>query len=349
MIKKLKLADVQVFSYENTARAEAEEILKWCDVVVSQSPAGVGSVALALKYQEMGKVVISDYDDLVYSCSPFNPAYKTLGIKSVKVKDVNGVEQDLWVDGTFGFSIKDNLLRKKAQEDIFKVSDGVTTTTDFLKNRFIEENPCLADKIGVIPNSIDFNLFKPFPKRDSDRIRIGWIASSSHLNEIWIVRNVMRRIFNKYGNQVVFVQQGDIVELKKVFTPQEMEFHNFIDLSIYPLKIASLNLDIGICPLFDDEFNSHKSQLKWSEYSSLRVPSVCSDLPPYACVEEGVTGYKAKDEDEFVEKLCKLIDDKKLRTEIGQNAYNKNLEDFNLEKVAHKWVEFYENIYSRIG
>jgi len=348
IIKKLGLAEVEIFSQYDTARDDMKRILEWCDMVIAQSPAGVDSVALSVQYQKMGKVVIADYDDLVYSCSPFNPAYKTLGTKNVKVKDVNGVEHDLWVDGVKGFSIKDNYCRMRAQEDLFKIVDGVTTTTEELKNRYIEENPQLAGRIEVIPNSIDFNLFRPFPKKETGQVRIGWVTSSSHLNEIWIVKNVMKRIFDKYGNKVIFVQQGDLSELSKVFTPEQMEFHQFIDLNIYPLKFASLNLDIGICPLVADEFNKHKSQLKWSEYASMKIPAVCSNLEPYNCVEDEKTGYLAKDEDEFFNKLCLLIDSNELREKIGQNAYEKNLKDFNLELNAHKWVDFYEDTYSNV-
>jgi glycosyltransferase involved in cell wall biosynthesis len=296
----------------------------------------------------MGKVVIADYDDLVYSCSPFNPAYKTLGTKNVKVKDVNGIEHDLWKDGVMGFSIKDNYFRMRAQEDLFKIIDGVTVTTEELKNRYVKENPQLEGRVAVVPNSIDFNLFRPFPKKDTGRIRIGWVTSSSHLNEIWIVRNVFKRLFEKYGNKILFVQQGDLSEFNKVFTPEQMEFHQFIDLGMYPLKFASLNLDIGICPLVEDEFNQHKSQLKWSEYASMKIPAVCSNMEPYNCVEDGKTGFLAKDEDEFFEKLCKLIDNKELRERIGQNAYDKNLVDFNLETNARRWVKFYEDTYNRV-
>jgi glycosyltransferase involved in cell wall biosynthesis len=348
MIKKLGLAEVEMFSQYDTAREDIKRILEWCDVVVAQSPAGVDSVALSVQYQKMGKVVIADYDDLIYSCSPFNPAYKTLGTKNVKVKDVNGVEHDLWLDGFQGFSIKDNYCRMRAQEDLFKIIDGVTVTTEVLKNQYIKENPQLEGRVAVIPNSVDFKLFRPFPKKETDRIRIGWVTSSSHLNEIWIVKNVMKRLFDKYGNKVVFIQQGDLSELSKVFTPEQMEFHSFIDLNMYPLKFASLNLDIGICPLVDDEFNRHKSQLKWSEYASMKVPAVCSDLEPYNCVEDGKTGYLAKTEDEFFNKLCLLIDNKELRQKMGQEAYDKNFRDFNLETNAHKWVNFYEDCYSRV-
>ena len=90
MITKQGLAEVEVFSVYDTARDDLEGILNWADVIVAQSPAGIQSVALTLRYQEMGKVVIADYDDLVFACSPFNPGYKTLGTKEVKIKQKDG-------------------------------------------------------------------------------------------------------------------------------------------------------------------------------------------------------------------------------------------------------------------
>ena len=348
MITKQGLAEVEVFSVYDTARDDLEGILNWADVIVAQSPAGIQAVALTLRYQEMGKVVIADYDDLVFACSPFNPGYKTLGTKEVKIKQKDGSEIWLWKDQDRGFSIKDNHHRYRAQIDLMGLIDGITLTNEYLKEKFLENMPPGSDeKSFVIPNSIDFDLFKPFPKRESKKIRIGWVASSSHFNEIWMVQNIIEKVFKKYGDEVIFVELGDVGDLKKIFKDR-MEFHSFIDLSIYPLKFASLNLDIGICPLMDDEFNSYKSQLKWSEYAALRIPSVVSDTLPYSCVEEGITGLKAKTEQEFFEKICVLVDNEKLRREIANNAFDKNYKDFNLKTNARMWTEAYENIHSRI-
>jgi glycosyltransferase involved in cell wall biosynthesis len=351
MIKKLGLAEVEIFSQYDTARDEMTGILNWCDICVAQSPAGVESVALMMHYQQIGKVVVIDYDDLVYSCSPFNPAYKTLGIRNVNVKDIDGVEQELWKDGVKGFSIKDNYCRFRSQKDLFKITDGMTLTNKHLLKCYAEENPDtdIEGKTYIYPNSMDFKLFRPFPKKENERIRIGWIASASHLSEIWMVKSIYEKLLAKYGNKVKFVILGDPKELTLKFTPEQLEFHPFVDLSVYPLKVAALNFDIGISPLEKDEFNVCKSQLKWSEYSAMKIPSVCSDLEPYECIEDGVTGYKAKTIDEFVEKISLLVESKELREKIAQNAYDKNYGDYNLEKNVTGLVKFYEDCYSRAG
>lgn len=232
--------------------------------------------------------------------------------------------------------------------DLMGIIDGLTTTNEYLRQKYLESMPEGSEnKTFILPNSIDFDLFKPFPKKENKKIRIGWVASSSHFNEIWIVNNVLEKLFKKYGDSIVFVELGDVPDLLKVFEGK-MEFHPFAGLSIYPLKFASLNLDIGICPLVDDEFNGYKSQLKWSEYAALKIPSVVTDTKPYECVEEGITGFKAKDENEFFEKLCLLIENRKLREDMANNAFEKNYKDFNLKTNAKKWVEAYESCYSGV-
>jgi glycosyltransferase involved in cell wall biosynthesis len=348
MMDKMGLAEVALFDQNTFGREEVGGIIEWSDFIVSQSPCGAESVALIMQYQRMGKVVVADYDDLVYSCSPFNPAYKTLGLRDVKIKDVEGKEHYLWKDGERGFAIKDNYCRYRSQRDLIKIVDGLSLTNEYLRDRYLEENPGAENKIGIYPNSIDFDLFKPFPKKDTGQVRIGWIASASHLSEIWMVKGILKKLFAKYGNKIKFVIQGDVRELCRVFNREEIEFHPFIDLSVYPIKIASLNLDIGISPLVDDEFNRCKSALKWSEYASLRVPSVVSDMPPYIPVVDGKTGLKAKTEDEWVEKLSLLIDNSQLRKEIADNAFDDNYERFNLKTNVVKLAKWYEGIYSGV-
>ena len=47
---------------------------------------------------------------------------------------------------------------------------------------------------------------------------------------------------------------------------------------------------------------------------------VVSDTPSYADVEHGVTGFKARDADEFVTYVLRLATDAELRRKIGEAA-----------------------------
>ncbi len=337
MIQKKGLAEAIIYSPE-TSPLDMEDLAQWADVVVMQSSMGIPVVATTAKLQGLGKAVVGDYDDLSFSVSPFNPAYKTMGLKEVRVKLTNKPEEYLWQDNVNGFSIKANYFRYKSLQDMLKLLNMVTTTGRYIKAIYSE----FREDISILPNSIDFNLYKPFPKEDTGQIRIGWTPSDSHYSEIWMVKRIMRKIFNKYKDKVKLVILGNLFELGVEFKPREMERHNFVGLDVYPLKLADLNLDIGLCPLDNIDFNKAKSQLKWSEYSAMKIPSVVSKIEPYACVKDYEIGLVGITEDEFYDKLCELIDSEELRKKLTKNAYDKNYEDYNLEKNIPLWLDAYE-------
>ena len=270
MIKKLGLAEVDIFAPEQTNAELTEEMVANCDLVVHHGMLGIPSVAAIARYKELGKTVVCDYDDLMFSVSPFNPAYKTLGLKEIKVK-FDDKEEYLYKDGVDGFNLKNNYFNFRSWQDVLKSCDGITTTTSFTKNSMAEYVD--GDRIYILPNSIDFNLFKPFPKQEEKQLRIGWTASDSHGVEIWMMKRIMRRLLDKYKDRIKFVELGNLTALNQVFNNSEIEFHPFVPLDVYPLKLASLQLDIGLCPLANEEFNWGKSALKWSEYAAVRVPT----------------------------------------------------------------------------
>ena len=342
MIEKLGLAEVRILNGTSQTQKEVEDCLEWCDVVVQQSAMGINNVAAIAKFQKMGKAVVVDYDDLSFLLSPFNPAYKTLGLSEVKVNK-DGKETYLWKNGENGFAIEPNYFRYKSLKDILRLSNGITTTGKYIRDTYLEYNK----NIYIIPNSIDFSLFKPFPKKHGSQVRIGWAASDSHHVEVWMVKRIMRKVFDKYKDKVRFVMLGNIAGINEEFKNDSFERHNFIGLGTYPMKLAALDLDISICPLEPSDFNKGKSPLKWNEMAALGVPCVCSKLEPYEVVEDSITGMVAKDEDEFFTKLCALIESQELRDTVSINAYDKTYDEYNLEKNTILWMDAFEHTLDR--
>ena len=61
-------------------------------------------------------------------------------------------------------------------------------------------------------------------------------------------------------------------------------------------------------------------------------------------IEEGVTGFLANNEDEWVNKLSMLIEDPKLRNGILNNAREDILKNYNLKSRAKQWDEIFKNL-----
>lgn len=342
------LADLYMFSIYDSRASDLEQIITKADVVYCPSPCGVESVVEFVKYYQLGKATVADYDDNLFDCHPFNPGYSTLGLKEVKVRLPDGREDWLWKDQRKGFSLKDNKIRFNSHVDVLNVSSLVTTTTPYLKNVLRENVTRDEDDFSILPNSIDFNLFRTFPKKNGKKLRIGWAASDSHLLECQMIAKIIRELHAK-RDDFEFVILGNIIELRRAVKDYPVEWHEFTDLSVYPLKLASLHLDIGLCPLEDFSFNRSKSCLKWSEYSAMKVASVCSDLDPYHMIKDGIDGMLAKSADEFIQKIEVLLDDSKLRADISESSFQRNFEEYNLDINVHKWMETFERAYLRRG
>src|SRR5262249_52272740 len=82
-----------------------------------------------------------------------------------------------------------------------------------------------------------------------------------------------------------------------------------------------LSIDIGLMPQPDEEWAKGKCGLKALQYMALNIPAIASRngvLPEI--IDHGRSGLLAADAGEWIEALVMLIDDWKLRSDMGQRA-----------------------------
>ncbi len=122
--------------------------------------------------------------------------------------------------------------------------------------------------------------------------------------------------------------------LDRVFTERK-----WVSIDKYPQLTKDMNLDIGIAPLRDNPFNRGKSNLRWLEYSALKIPTVASRVEPFKCIEQGKTGFLATELEEWEQLLEMLIVSSEIRKETGEGAYIKVKKDFNAEKWGVRYAD----------
>lgn len=337
-LAKVKRFDVYDYSMEGVQKDMSE-----ADVIYMPCATGMDSLIEITNHLRARKAVVVDYDDNLFDCHPFNPAYATLGLYPIQVNNSDGSQVELWKDQRHGFSLEDNRKRYYAHIDILHTANQITTTTEVLKGYLTEYVNRDKSDFNVIPNAINFDVFKPFDKRirSHKKLRLGWAASDSHIVEGRFMMRVISMLKERRSDFEMVIL-GNMEKFRFIAKDIPVEWHEFTDIGIYPLKLASLEFDIGLVPLENHSFNLGKSALKWSEYSALKIPSIVSDLAPYDCVRDGIDGMKAKDEKEFVDKIEALMDDHILRSQIANQAYQRNREDFNIKTVAKAWTAMFE-------
>ena len=126
-----------------------------------------------------------------------------------------------------------------------------------------------------------------------------------------------------------------------------LTFMDWCSYQEYKLRLCTIGHDIALAPLSDNIFNCCRSAIKWYEASVFKTPAatLAQNTGAYkAEIQDGKTGLLFNDPKEFEEKLCLLIEDAKLRKELGANAKQWISENRDAMKVVPQIVNFWETL-----
>jgi len=211
-------------------------------------------------------------------------------------------------------------------------SDAMIVSTPYLAEMYKNYN----DRIYVVPNSIDFSEWRDLEIGKHDRIRIGWIGGGTHGKDLEMVFPAIDKILTDHPDVWFYCIHGCPNIYKNM--AQVYWTKKWAKINLYPKFMASFKFDIGIAPLEDNNFNRGKSNLRWLEYSALKLPTVASPLPDFVrSIEPGKNGFLASDTDSWVAYLEELIASEGLRREMGRAAYQSVRENFNVTKTANQY------------
>jgi hypothetical protein len=346
-VDEQELAEVYFVKESQVGESSAFNLAVASDIIVFARPSTKAWFDFIKACRKLGKIVVTDYDDDPFNTSPMNPYYQYVGVEPVLYRWADGTEEWLWSEemisptGKKIFDIERNIQYRDMFRLNFRKSDLVTCTTEILRQEFLTIN----QNVEVLPNVIDLSFYpqgQDFVKRE---VRVGWQGGASHYEDLYMVRNSIINVLKKHKN-VKFVYFGDL-RFKGLFkdAPQDqIEWHSWVQHHAYPYKLATLNLDIGLCPIVSNQFNRNKSAIKWMEYSALGIASIVSNMPPYSpVVVDSETALVADETDaSWTDCLERLVMDKFKRLRISKSAKDDVIKNHNIETKAHLWAEAYE-------
>ena len=106
-----------------------------------------------------------------------------------------------------------------------------------------------------------------------------------------------------------------------------------------------LKIDIGVYPLFDDEWVSGKSGLKALQYMALGIPPIATNVGNNInIIENEKNGFLVKSQEDWYNTLLKLIDDSLLRNKIGEEAIKTIHQFYSIEVLSKKYLDIFHNI-----
>ncbi len=190
--------------------------------------------------------------------------------------------------------------------------------TEFGGSTYLWRN--LADSATL---SIAQNIKRERVESDLNRVTVGYASGSrAHDEDFKVVVPALAHILELY-------EHVDFQVIGYAVMPPELErFRDRINtrpFSGYVKYFEALSaIDINIVPLVDDRFNACKSAIRYIEASLCSVPTVASSVGQFAeIIDDGQDGNLAATQEQWISALCRLIDSRELRSQMGESASRK--------------------------
>ena len=225
--------------------------------------------------------------------------------------------------------------RVKMFKNMVNASDHVIAGNEYLQQNTIP----YTQNVTIIPSPIDISLYpqKTYSEK-SDNITLGWVGAHGSIHYL----KKMKPIFETLG------KKNDKLRLKIVcdtfFDCENMA----VDKKQWSEKdeVADIqSFDIGLMPLMDDPWSHGKCGLKILQCLATGVPVVCSPAGVNReIVEDGVHGFWANSQEEWIEKLEILINDHDLRRKMGMAGRERVIEHYSLKANAPRMLKIFEQL-----
>lgn len=232
-----------------------------------------------------------------------------------------------------------------------KMADVVIVCTHGQKEWALTYNP----NVHIFHIVVDFPAYQKFTKQYEEKnapLRIGWVGTGpEHLANLQILASAFKKLLSQEAPPFTFVLIGALKN-KKVYGLFEnipglkTEFIDELDWKnpeSVPREIQKF--DIGVLPhRSDGVWNQNKTSLKILEYMACGIPSVVSAFGemPYL-IEDGVNGFLASTEEEWAEKLTKLLSDKNLRMKLGTAGQETVKEGYSYDAMIPRLITLFKS------
>jgi glycosyltransferase involved in cell wall biosynthesis len=164
---------------------------------------------------------------------------------------------------------------------------------------------------------------------------IGWTGTFTNLYNLQLITNVIQKLQKKHDFNFLIIADRD-PKLKDL----KYTYHKWsLKTEIEDL----LQMHIGIMPLINSEVEKGKCGFKAIQYMSLGIPAVVSPVGANRnVVEDGKTGYWAEKDQEWEERLERLILDEKLRIQLGTNGREKIIREYAVKVQKNNFFQLFQ-------
>lgn len=216
--------------------------------------------------------------------------------------------------------------------------------------RLAEHISVYNQNVYILPNAIpmgfeQYNVDRIY----SDKVRLMWQGSITHIDDVAILRNPMKRISGDshlskkiqtvFGGYVPKMEDCDHM-LSSFTCGLKLDTQIFNAMSSFDYFQIYNHADVCLIPLVENRFNKHKSNLKILEAAAAGLPVIVSHVDPYLDFPEHCVYYVKKQSDWYNGvKYMTSID-------MTRDIFAKNLSDYcesqyNFKKINNQRADIY--------
>lgn len=214
---------------------------------------------------------------------------------------------------------------------ICRIARHVTVGNDFLA----EFASRYTRAVTVVPSTIDTDLYRIRERPENDRPIVGWTGSATTLPYLSALGPALRRLRQRRDFDLrVIGGQVEIDGVSVQCVPWSAE-----------TEVDDLRpLDVGVLPLPDTEWSRGKCGMKALQYMALGVPPVVSPIGANtAIVRDGISGFYARTEEEWADRLSILLDNAELRRRMSiwarrtvEESYSSKVHASRMARILHE-------------
>ncbi|MCA9554061.1 MAG: glycosyltransferase family 4 protein [Myxococcales bacterium] len=217
----------------------------------------------------------------------------------------------------------------KKADRIARVSREIVVANDFAA----DWARGYTDRVTVIPTVVDPDVFRPAEGPAREIPVIGWVGSHSAAPQLEVVFPALERLAQRHRFELKLVGAGRDYQIPGV------KVHNLpwsLDTEVDDFR----NLDIGLCPLFEDQWSRGKPGFKPMIYMACGVAQVCTPLGRVTeALRDGEAGFFARTTEEWEARLEVLLTDAALRRRMGEAGRRTFLEGPNMVNQTPRLYE----------
>jgi glycosyltransferase involved in cell wall biosynthesis len=221
-------------------------------------------------------------------------------------------------------------------EMISKLSDIVIVGSHYLYEYYKKYN----NNVILVPSSVDINVIKPINSNKNKEFVIGWHGSAiTHINNIKLLKPIIMKLNKRYDFTLSIIGTTSDLRLQKrisnFFPSIKINFGPTYWVPYDEIPYILSTFDVGVYPLKPTIWNMAKCSMKLLEYMAMELPTCSSKIGENIHIlQNGIDGFLCGNEDEWINFLSLLIENEKIRNEIGLMARKKIMNKYDISKNA---------------